>query len=62
MRIASGDVYILALYTGHETRMNLNSKKAMDKFGKTDFEINRIFKIVFVIFLIFALALFLLSG
>jgi phospholipid-translocating ATPase len=62
MRIATGEVYVLTVYTGKETRMALNSKKPIDKFGKTDIEINSIFKTIFVIFVFVTLFLFFISG
>lgn len=61
-KIATGDVYLLAIYTGLETRMALNSKKQIQKFGKTDEEINFLFKIVFGILVLISLAMFLISG
>jgi phospholipid-translocating ATPase len=62
MRIATGEVYVLTVYTGKETRMALNSKKPIDKFGKTDIEVNYIFKVIFGIFVFVSLMLFFLSG
>jgi phospholipid-translocating ATPase len=62
MKIATGEVYILTVYTGKETRMALNSKKPIDKFGKTDMEVNSIFKTIFVIFIFVSCFLFFISG
>lgn len=62
MKIAAGDVFALAIYVGSETRVSLNSQKAVDKFGKTDDEINWLFKLVFVILVCASLGFFLLSG
>ena len=62
MRIATGEILLLVIYTGKETRMAMNSKKPIDKFGKTDVEINFIFKTIFCIFVVVSLILFFLSG
>ena len=62
MRIASGDVLVLTVYTGRETRMALNSKVAVSKFGKTDREINFLFKLVFLVLLAASLFFFFASG
>ena len=62
MKIATGAVLVLTIYTGRETRMAMNSKEAVDKFGKTDNEINHLFKIIFVILLLVSISFFVLSG
>lgn len=62
MKIAAGDVFALAVYVGPETRVSLNSRKAVDKFGKTDGEINWLFKLVFAVLVAASLGFFLLSG
>ena len=62
MKITTGEVVLLTIYTGKETRMALNSKKAQDKFGRTDEEINGIFKIIFLILIVVSVTLFLMAG
>jgi phospholipid-translocating ATPase len=49
MTLATGDVFLLAMYVGQETRTSLNSKGATTKFGKTDEELNTLFKTIFLI-------------
>lgn len=61
-RIASGEVYLLVIYTGLETRMALNSKKQIQKFGKTDEEIDTLFKFIFLILVLVSFVMFLVSG
>lgn len=61
-RVASGEVYLLVVYTGLETRMSLNSKRQIQKFGRTDEEINRLFKATFLILTLVSLVMFFASG
>jgi phospholipid-translocating ATPase len=62
MSMASCDVLVQAVYVGKETKMEMNSKMATDKFGRTDKEMNDEFKVVFVACLLASLVLFFLSG
>ena len=62
MKIAHDDVYLLTVFVGPETRTNLTSKKSEEKFGKTDEEINQIFKIIFLILVSVSLGFLFLAG
>ena len=61
MSVVSGDVLVKVLYVGRETRMSFNSKKAIDKFGRTDQDINNEFKVIFMICLTATLSFFFFS-
>lgn len=61
MRIASGEVMGLVIYTGKETRMARNTKRTNQKRGKTDDEVNLIMKVMFVILACLTVMLFFLS-
>lgn len=45
----------IVIFTGRETRANMNSREPRTKMGKFDDEINYLSKILFVLMLIFAL-------
>lgn len=62
MKIVHDEVYLLTIYTGKETRTNLKAKKSENKIGKTDEEINFIFKVIFLILIFISLFLFFLFG
>ena len=48
MLASSGYVVAIVVYTGKETRSEMNSKEANMKIGKLDLEINRLSKFLFV--------------
>jgi phospholipid-translocating ATPase len=60
--VASGDSIGLVIYVGKETRMEMNSRKPITKFGKTDQEINTLSKFLFVFVVILSGTLLILSG
>ena len=62
MKIASGEAVGIVIYVGKETRMELNNKETISKFGETDKDINRLTKFLFVILIIMSLVLTFLSG
>jgi magnesium-transporting ATPase (P-type) len=45
---SSGHVLGMIVYTGKETRAQMNSKPALTKVGKLELEINRLSKFLFV--------------
>ena len=45
---SSGHVIGMIVYTGKETRAQMNSKLALTKVGKLDMEINRMSKFLFI--------------
>lgn len=53
--LAAGHMTCIVIFTGHETRANMNSREPTTKLGKFDEEINHLSKVLFVIMLIFAL-------
>ena len=60
--VASGFVIAAILYTGKETRMALNSRSARSKIGKTDLELNKISKMLFMFMVILSAVLVILKG
>eukprot|EP00357_Protocruzia_adherens_P031457 CAMPEP_0114996734 /NCGR_PEP_ID=MMETSP0216-20121206/14491_1 /TAXON_ID=223996 /ORGANISM="Protocruzia adherens, Strain Boccale" /LENGTH=1088 /DNA_ID=CAMNT_0002361003 /DNA_START=179 /DNA_END=3445 /DNA_ORIENTATION=+ len=60
--VCSGKVYALVIYTGQETRAQLNSSIPEAKFGIFDQEINRISKALFVLMVALALLIVALDG
>lgn len=62
MKISTGNVLVVVIYVGKETRMALNSRQQIDKFGKTDNQINFLFKTFFVVMIIATVIHFLISG
>lgn len=61
MKVASGDIVGVVVYTGLETRMAQNAKEAGSKNGKTDDEINFLTKVMFVLLGIITLGMYFLS-
>lgn len=61
MTLASGDAYLLATYVGKETRTALGSRGASTKFGRTDEELNTLFKAIFLILVGIAALIFLIG-
>ncbi len=55
MKTTTEDMLVVVVYTGKETRIVLNSKKQVDKQGKTDIEINFLFKAFFGVIVIASL-------
>lgn len=62
MTVASCDVFVQAVYVGRETKMAMNSKRPVDKFGRTDQDMNDEFKVVFIACSVAAVVMFLISG
>ena len=62
MKIASGEVLGLVIYTGKETRIELNNSDAESKYGKTDEEVNTMTKYLFMILTIISVLLTIISG
>ena len=53
----SGHVLAVVVYTGKETRTEMNSKEARVKMGKFDLEVNRLSQILFVFMIVLALGI-----
>jgi phospholipid-translocating ATPase len=62
MKIASGEVLGIVIYTGKETRIELNNREVEMKYGKTDEEVNTMTKYLFTILAIISLLVLILSG
>lgn len=62
MKIASGEAVGVVIYAGKESRIELNNKAPVSKYGKTDEEINQMTKFLFVILIIISFILLVLSG
>ena len=62
MRVASGEILGVVIYTGKETRISQNSKKPISKRGKTDKEINKLSKLLLITLVLIALFLTVVSG
>jgi phospholipid-translocating ATPase len=58
----SGHVLALVVYTGKETRSEMNSKDARVKVGKFDLEVNRLSKFLFLFMVAMALLIVALNG
>ena len=61
MKVMSSDVIGLVIYAGKEKRIELNNSSPETKFGKTDHEINKMVKILFVVLMILTTALGVMS-
>jgi len=59
---SSGHVLAMIVYTGIETRAQMNSKEARTKVGKLDLEINRLSKFLFVFMMVLSFGIIALSG
>lgn len=62
MSVASTDILVIVIYVGKETKMSQNSKTSIEKFGKTDQDMNNAFITIFFICLILSTLMFLISG
>ena len=62
MKVATGEIIGIIIYCGAETKMALNNKKPIKKYGKTDKEINLLTKLLFFILFILATFILFLSG
>lgn len=62
MRVASGEILGVVIYTGKETRIAQNSRKPISKIGKTDLEINKLSKMLFLSLVIISIFLTIFSG
>lgn len=47
----------MVVYTGKETRSKMNSREANTKFGKLDFELNRLSKFLFIFMICISLGI-----
>lgn len=63
-RIVDGHLYryIIGLIQGKQTKLSLNSKEAVCKFGKLDEELNYFSKLLFLLMVTLSLMLILLRG
>lgn len=59
---SSGYVLGMVVYTGVETRAQMNAKEAVTKIGKLDLEINRLSKFLFVFMMVLSFGIVALSG
>ena len=59
---SSGYVIAQVIYTGSETRAEMNSKSAVTKVGKLDLEINRLSKFLFVFMILMSIGIVALDG
>lgn len=62
MKVASGEVLGIVIYTGKETRIELNNRETEIKYGKTDEEVNTMNKYLFMILGILSAIILVLSG
>ena len=62
MRVASGEILGVVIYTGKETRIAQNSRKPISKMGKTDKEINKLSKLLLITLAVIAVFLTIVSG
>ncbi|EGR27281.1 phospholipid-translocating p-type flippase family protein, putative [Ichthyophthirius multifiliis] len=60
--LASGKIWGIVIYTGKETRVALNSRSAVCKFGQLDNELNYLSKLLFVFMLVLSIILVFLKG
>lgn len=59
---SSGHVLGMIVFTGMETRAQMNSKPALTKVGKLDLEINRLSKFLFLVMVVLSLGIVALGG
>ena len=52
----------IVIYTGKETRMQMNTSIAKTKFGKLDLEINLLSKVLFALMIVLSLVMILIKG
>ncbi len=62
MKVASGEILGFVIYIGKETRLSLNSKNPTSKYGKTDQDINKLSKLLFLVLFIITVIFLFLSG
>lgn len=62
MKVASSDAIGLVIYTGKEKRTELNNSQPKTKFGKTDEEIDKLVRILFVLLVLLTISLAIISG
>lgn len=62
MRVPSDEVVVMVTYTGGETRTNMNGRPTVEKFGKTDHEINMLFKVLFCVLVFLSFLMFFMAG
>lgn len=55
--LAAGHMTVIVVFTGRETRANMNSREPRTKMGRFDEEINKLSKILFALMLAFALVM-----
>ena len=60
--LASHDAIGLVIYTGRDTRSVMNGRKASQKFGICDSELNRLGKLLFIACFICSCVLLILNG
>ena len=60
--VASGEAVGLVLYSGKETRIQMGIKKPETKFGRIDYEINFLSKLLFGFSLTMSILILILSG
>lgn len=58
---SSGYILGMIVYTGVETRAQMNSKQALTKVGKLDLEINRLSKLLFILMIVLSFGIVTLS-
>jgi len=59
---SAGYCLAMVIFTGKETRANMNAKDPKTKMGKLDLEINRLSKFLFVFMIIISFGIVALSG
>lgn len=59
---SSGYVIAMTIYTGIETRSQMNAKDAVTKVGKLDLEINKLSKFLFLFLIVISFGIVALSG
>jgi phospholipid-translocating ATPase len=59
---SSGHCLAMVVYTGLETRAQMNSKPALTKVGKLDLEINRLSKFLFLFMVVLSIGIVALGG
>ena len=59
---SAGYCLAMVIFTGKETRANMNAKDPKTKMGKLDLEINRLSKLLFVFMIIISFGIVALSG
>ena len=60
--LANNKCLAIIIFTGQETRMQMNNQKQRSKFGKIDQEINYITKVLFIYLIIIAFLMVLFKG